>query len=112
MGDRGQIAISQGDGTCVYLYSHWDGSRLPEILKSALIRGKNRWGDSCYLARIIFCEMVKGREMEETGFGIDTAVHDDVYQPIPTLDCGTQMIVWNSFSTTTPPISFADFIIT
>lgn len=75
MGDRGNIIVKDRDST-VYLYSHWTGSDLPDVLKSALKRGKSRWNDGQYLARIIFCEMVKGSEMDETGFGISSTIGD------------------------------------
>ena len=75
MGDRGNIIVKDGKSE-VFLYSHWTGSDLPEVLKSALKRGKGRWDDGQYLARIIFCEMVKGNEMDETGFGISSIIGD------------------------------------
>ena len=75
MGDRGNIIIKDGEST-VYLYTHWEGSRLNEILKSALKRGKTRWEDGAYLARIIFCEMI-GEDTEElTGYGISSIMVD------------------------------------
>jgi len=73
MGDRGQIKIND-----VYLYTHWYGSNLKKILASALNRGRSRWEDPEYLARIIFCEMVKGEEMDDEGFGIGPELHGDV----------------------------------
>jgi hypothetical protein len=56
-------------GVDIYLYTHWGGAELPLTLQSAL-RRRQRWDDDAYLARIIFCEMVKGDEAGETGFGI------------------------------------------
>jgi hypothetical protein len=111
MGDRAQIAIKDsGTDRRVYLYTHWTGSELIPTLRRALAR-KQRWDDSCYLTRIIFCEMVKGDENSETGFGIDTAQHGDVYYKIPVLDCDTQMISWeNTRGKDIPPVSFAAFI--
>ena len=69
MGDRGQVFF-EDMGLC--FYTHWGGGDLPKVLKSALIRGQARWFDSTYLARIIFCEMVKGQEMDLLGYGIGT----------------------------------------
>ena len=66
MGDRGNVKV---DG--VYLYTHDMGTSLPFVVKRAL-RKQWRWDDSAYLARIIFCEMIKGREQDEFGFGIST----------------------------------------
>jgi hypothetical protein len=85
MGDRANIAVKEGSDQ-VFLYAHWSGSELPEVLKSALIRGKGRWSDYPYLARIIFCEMVKGYEMKDTGFGISATVGDGDDR-ILTVDC-------------------------
>lgn len=115
MGDRGQIAIKDreigGEQVRVYLYTHWHGYDLIDMLKDALLRGKNRWDDPCYLSRIIFCQMVRGHEMEETGFGIDCAMHGDVEHPVPVLDCDTQMITWEGpHANDKAPVSFADFI--
>jgi hypothetical protein len=78
MGDRGNIVIEEdfSDGK-IFLYSHWGGSSLPEILANALDRGQGRWSDSPYLTRIIFNEMTKGDEMDTTGFGISTVQCDN-----------------------------------
>jgi len=71
MGDRRNVIIKDDPKKVgVALYSHWGGSALPGVLRSALVRGLARWNDAPYLARIIFCEMVRGAEMGETGFGI------------------------------------------
>lgn len=75
MGDRGNIIVKDANSE-VYLYTHWTGSDLPDVLRAALKRGKSRWNDGPYLARIIFCEMVKGEEMDETGFGISSTLGD------------------------------------
>lgn len=75
MGDRGNIIIRDEGAPDLYLYTHWNGSDLPKTLKRALSR-KERWDDSAYLARIIFCEMVKGSEADATGFGISTMETD------------------------------------
>lgn len=69
MGDRANIEVREGDES-VYLYTHWRGSDAPQTLQKALRRGKDRWTDNGYLARIIFCDLVSGYEDELTGFGI------------------------------------------
>lgn len=77
MGDRGNVQIKEGPSDSgVFFYTHWSGSELPRIVASALSRGKPRWGDTPYLARIIFCEMVAGDVDGETGYGISTAECD------------------------------------
>lgn len=76
MGDRGNIILKFEEGGKIYLYTHWSGSNLKKTLKSALIRGKSRWSDEPYLARIIFSEMVKNDVLGTTGFGISPYIGD------------------------------------
>lgn len=79
MGDRANIVIEKDNEAFpheVYLYTHWSGSELPDILRAALVRGRNRWTDGQYLARIIFSEMINGSVMDETGYGISTRPGD------------------------------------
>lgn len=64
--DKGN-EVPQNDD--IYLYSHWD-SDLGTKLASALQRGKARWNDASYLARIIFSEMIKDDVDGLTGYGI------------------------------------------
>jgi len=75
MGDRANVVVKERDEQ-VCLYTHWNGSELPSVLQSAMQRGADRVDDFQYLTRIIFCEMVKGREMQKTGFGITQNVGD------------------------------------
>lgn len=79
MGDRGNIII-KADKECfkhqVVFYTHWSGSDLPHIVRNALIRGRDRWNDSPYLARIIFSELIKDSIEELAGFGISTEIGD------------------------------------
>ena len=82
MGDRGQVHIVD---TGVWLYTHWGATELPDTVRSALAK-KWRWDDPEYLARIIFCKMMKGEEGEETGFGIGTDQHGDVDRVVR-IDC-------------------------
>lgn len=84
MGARAQVQVvpKWGEGT-VFLYTHNDSGNLPKVVARGLDRGRGRWGDSEYLTRIIFNEMTRGREFEETGFGIGTSAHGDLdYPPI------------------------------
>src|SRR5687767_6295692 len=76
MGDRGNIVVMNDKGENIYFYTHWRGSDLPNIVAKALRRGVDRWDDPPYLNRILFCELVKGEENENTGFGIDTRMGD------------------------------------
>ena len=87
MGDRGQVLIKD-EG--VYLYTHWSATELVETVKTALAK-RRRWDDPEYLARIIFNEMTKGSEMEETGYGIGSSKRGDIWRLI-TVDCSNQTI--------------------
>ena len=85
MGDRANVMVKGSQDSRVYLYTHWGGEELPIALRDALRRGRSRWGDDSYLARIIFCEMVKGKEAESTGFGISAYLVDNEH-PILVVD--------------------------
>lgn len=82
MGDRANVHVLSERGG-VYLYTHWEGRNLPRILQSALERGRSRWDDASYLARIIFCGMLKDSKEDPlealkklTGFGISSTMDD------------------------------------
>ena len=77
MGDRANIKLNTMDGGTIYLYTHWGGTELPKTLQSALIRGRERWTDEAYLARIIFSEMVKDDILGLTGVGLSTQQQDN-----------------------------------
>lgn len=105
MGDRGNIIVKDGEST-VFLYTHWNGSELPETIKSALKRGKSRWNDGPYLARILFCEMVGGDTSSTTGFGISSTRCDggtDI-----TINVDEQTVLDEDESET--PIPFQDYV--
>jgi len=91
MGDRGNIEIVQGTKLgnngeqraldSVYLYTHWRGSQVCQVLAKALKEGQ-RWDDPSYLTRIIFNEL-QGTDREATGFGIGIGIPDDNEYAIP-----------------------------
>jgi len=76
MGNRSNLMMVFNDDQHMFFYSHWLGTGNAVRLHTALSRQK-RWGDDAYLARIIFCELVKGYEDEETGFGIAPYMPDN-----------------------------------
>jgi len=90
MGDRGNICIQEKENK-IFFYSHWTGYDLFDVLQEALKRGRGRWDDEPYLARIIFCEMIKNDVMGNTGFGISTYQTDNEY-PIMFVDSKTQTV--------------------
>lgn len=91
MGDRGQVCIREhgdADGAGVWLYTHNYGEALAGIVASALARSGRR--DAEYLARIVFCEMVRGDLDGELGYGIGTAEQGDLNNPVVTLETGAR----------------------
>lgn len=83
MGIRGNIKCV-ADGHTIYFYTHWRGSDLPNLLRTALVKGKSRWSDGPYLNRVIFQTMI-GDDKGETGFAIWGNVCDNE-NPIVTVD--------------------------
>jgi hypothetical protein len=90
MGDRANIVVRDKGQPQIFLYTHWHGTELPETLRQALARHE-RWDDSPYLTRIIFCRMVKGQEGDATGFGISTSMCDNEH-PLLIVDIEKQQI--------------------
>lgn len=67
----------------IYFYTHWDGNGpLKKKLKNALIRGKERWFDESYLARIIFSEIIREDIDGLTNYGIAPYETDPEYPTI------------------------------
>lgn len=79
MGDRANVVVrskGENENEQVCLYTHFRGYALPLTLRAALIRGRERWDDPSYLARIIFCEMIKDSVLDLTGYGISASIID------------------------------------
>jgi hypothetical protein len=77
MGDRGNIIVLPSrESAPVYLYTHWGGTGLPDVVSRALAK-QWRWTDPSYLTRIIFDTLTEGSHGTETGYGIDTEVGDN-----------------------------------
>jgi len=105
MGDRANIVVKSGDEQVV-LYTHWGGSELPETLRLALERGKDRWDDFQYLTRIIFCQMIPAKYWEDTsGFGITCKIYDNEHEII-TVDADKRTVQIGE----SEPLSFADYV--
>jgi hypothetical protein len=79
MGDRGNLGIKYENNEKIYFYGHYCGFDMFNILKNALIKGKERWNDEAYLARIIFCELIKDDVDGTTGYGISPYICDNEY---------------------------------
>ena len=92
MGDRGNIIIRMPNNEGqVVLYAHWGGGDLPSMLQQALQRGKKRWDDPQYLARIIFSTMTADAQDQLRGYGITTVVYDNGY-PLLVVTPGERMV--------------------
>jgi hypothetical protein len=78
MNIRGNIVVQERFGGKVYLYTHKRGLETFGILHNALVRSVDRWRDEQYLTRIIFCELLKGEDLDGTAdFGISTFVGEN-----------------------------------
>ena len=92
MGDRANIKINtRRDGASIWLYTHWNGDELPELLQLALQKAKNRWNDPSYGARILVDQITKSGRDEETGWGLDTGIGDNSY-PVLEVDFPSQAV--------------------
>jgi len=83
MGDRASVYfVDQMDNENkigLYLYTHWGGALLKKTVQKVLAKTE-RWNDSQYLARMIFCQMLQdfeGKLEGITGFGISTFEGDN-----------------------------------
>ena len=86
MGDRANIVVDGQYTDPVFLYTHWRGYAVPGILQAALDRGRGRWGDTSYLTRIIFCDLIGDDTEGRTGFGISTRITDNEHPLLYVLD--------------------------
>ena len=108
MSTRAQVRVV-GKGCDVYLYQHCDGFEVIDKVRKALLR-KERWISPEYLARMIFCEMVKDAIDEYTGYGIGSKEHWDI-DCLVTVDCREQAVIVNAkHSNELEALSFEDFI--
>ena len=81
MGNRNSIVIQEQDAYGVatnplYLYSHWHGQELDQVVAKALHRGKSRRNDSAYLTRIIISDLLRDDIDGTIGFGISQIPQD------------------------------------
>lgn len=69
MGDRRIAEIKTTEGR-LYVYTHWHGSRLPELAQTAIKAAASREGDDSYWTRIVVDQLTKDGRDRETGFGL------------------------------------------
>jgi len=122
LGDRGQVNIIDKYGQDIWLYTHWGATELIDKVRKALTRSKpnnnenkydyhGRWGDTEYLARIIFCEMVRDNIDGTSGYGIgSTGAHGDEWRII-TIDVSKQLVTVKDNDKVKLEQSFKEFIV-
>ena len=69
MGNRNSIKITYRTGDSIYLYGHWIGNEIHDIVKGALW-SSDRVTDESYFARVLFSRMIEKDISSDTGFGI------------------------------------------
>lgn len=124
MGDRGNLVVRQSGQQIddIWMYTHWRGSELTEVAKSAIKEGNGRLNDAMYFTRIAFCRLIgEGDFMGETGYGISTAIGDNSH-PIVVIDLPNKQVIEvqesalvngrlpNGAITSTRAWSFAEFV--
>jgi hypothetical protein len=87
MGARGNIqidqqAMGQEKPDSLFLYTHWAGGQICEILAAGLTKGRPRSNDDAYMTRHIFNEL-QGNDRDLTGFGIQVGYAPDNEYEIP-----------------------------
>lgn len=77
MGDRAHVYVHEGDRPGVWIYTHWRGYELPELVRDALNtpQARARIHDTGYLTRILISQLTAGAD-PETGWGVDTVPSD------------------------------------
>lgn len=95
--DRLPVADDDNETQGIYLYTHWNGSEWPEMLRAALEtqRAGRRLGDHSYHLRIIVDELFRYLRDQETGGGISTTLCMGEY-PLLVLDLARGVVAWAS----------------
>lgn len=77
MSNSREVTLLNGADSPIHIYVHWCGDRLPDFVASALDRGRERWGDGDYLARIIASEIFVAAGINSTaGAGLSATETD------------------------------------
>ena len=94
MGDRAVVGFkADAESPVIYLYSHWAGSELDDLLADALTKAEPRWSDDSYATRIVISQLVGDDWRSETGWGISvgTFSYPD-YQTIKVVEWSEKII--------------------
>jgi hypothetical protein len=122
MGDRANIYFVDRDSITddtigIYLYTHWNGSEWPEMLRAALKAdmAQRRWSDESYLLRILVDQVFKDVRDSETGGGIGTTRTRGEY-PVIVVDAARRQVGFaeegreNNRSSWQAMVSYEDFV--
>jgi hypothetical protein len=90
MSNPGVAEIKTKNGS-LYVYSHYDGSRIVGMAKAAVRKAKPRWNDEAYAFRIIVDQLIKGGRDEELGYGLSLR-DDQGDSPIVIIDLEQKML--------------------
>jgi hypothetical protein len=88
---KGNIFVKFSPTRGVYLYTQRQGAVTPAILKRALTRGRNRWGDTTSLSHVIYGEMAQAHILETEGYGITPVIVDND-EPILVVDDANERV--------------------
>jgi hypothetical protein len=77
MGNRANVELVFNDNQSIFIYAHWEGSRMVNVLHDSLSK-RARWTDDEYLARIITGDMINklGYADETSGMGLSPSPVD------------------------------------
>jgi hypothetical protein len=79
MGDRRQVHIKNIN---LWIYTHWGGYDLPEVVQQAIKLAEDRWMDTSYCSRIIAMHIIQENSSGSTGCGISDHSMDSEYNDI------------------------------
>jgi hypothetical protein len=114
--DRPKAAKDDHEVTGIYLYTHWNGSEWPEMLRQALssANARRRWDDESYLTRILISQLYADDHDSDTGGGVSTMLTDNSHE-IVIVDIPAQIVAFapegqeTDRNNWTDSMSFADF---
>jgi hypothetical protein len=70
MGNRANLGIRTSDRNTIFLYLHWGGTDIHEIMAKAISHAMVRDGDESYFTRIFVSRVIDTDWNEDTGVGM------------------------------------------
>lgn len=106
MGDRAVVGFkATPESPTIYLYSHWAGSELDDLIAEALVKAQNRWTHDAYATRIVISQLIADDWKSETGWGI--SVDEFAYPDYPVI----KVIEWSEGIISTRPTDHPETVI-